>query len=179
MEVVNMINLFYIGLYLIAIVLANLLTTWFGPSISVVNAFLLIALDLTSRDKLHDAWHGQGLVWKMTLLILSGSLLSWAINRSAGPIAVASFIAFALANISDAITYQLLKDNVKLLKVNGSNIVSAAVDSIVFPGIAFGLPLLWGIVIGQFLAKVFGGFIWSLILNRKDLKSLNRFPPTA
>jgi hypothetical protein len=41
--------------------------------------------------------------------------------------------------------------------------VSSAVDSLVFPTIAFGaiLPLT---VLGLFLAKLAGGFIWSLIL---------------
>jgi hypothetical protein len=40
---------------------------------------------------------------------------------------------------------------------------SAAVDSIVFPTIAFGgfLPL---ITLGQFAAKVAGGAVWSIIL---------------
>ena len=43
---------------------------------------------------------------------------------------------------------------------------TTAVDSILFPTIAFGsfLPL---IVLGQFAAKVGGGFVWSLLLNRR------------
>jgi hypothetical protein len=167
-------NIYYVVLYLVAVVAANLTVTWFGPSVTIINAFLFIALDLTSRDKLHDAWHGKGLLWKMAALIATGSLLSWILNRNAGPIALASFVAFACANAADALVYQLLHDKAKLLKVNGSNVVSSAVDSFIFPMLAFGFPLLWGVIIGQFAAKVAGGFIWSLILNRGGKKVQNQ-----
>ena len=159
-------NIFYISLYLVAVIAANLTVAWFGPSVTVINAFLFIALDLTSRDNLHEAWHGKGLFWKMAALIATGSLLSWILNRNAGPIALASFVAFACANAADTLIYQLLHDKAKLLKVNGSNVVSAAVDSFIFPALAFGFPLLWTVILGQFAAKVAGGFIWSIILNR-------------
>jgi len=49
------------------------------------------------------------------------------------------------------------------VRVNGSNVVSAAVDSVVFPTLAFGSFLPW-VILGQFLAKVAGGAVWSLIL---------------
>ena len=155
-----------IGLYLIAIVSANLLVAQFGASVSIVTAFLFIGLDLTTRDYLHDKWQGKHLWRNMLLLILTGSLLSAVINRNALPIATASFMAFLLAGVADTVIYQLLGNKSRLVKVNGSNVVSSAVDSLVFPAIAFGFPLLIGIVIGQFVAKVFGGFLWSLILNR-------------
>lgn len=51
------------------------------------------------------------------------------------------------------------------MRVNGSNVPAALVDSIVFPTIAFGALLPW-IVLGQFAAKVLGGFVWSLLLNQ-------------
>ena len=156
----------YIGLYLVAIVLANLVIAWMGPSATIWVAFLFIGLDLTARDHLHDAWKGRGLVWKMGLLIGAGSVLSWVLNRDAGQIAMASFVAFACAGLADAIVYHLLGDRARLLKINGSNVVSAGVDSLVFPALAFGFPLLWGVMLGQFAAKVGGGFIWSLILHR-------------
>jgi uncharacterized PurR-regulated membrane protein YhhQ (DUF165 family) len=131
---------------------------------------LFIGLDLTSRDHLHDAWHGRGLAWKMAALIAVGSLLSWLLNRNAGPIALASFAAFACAAIVDTAIYHLLKDRSKMLKINGSNVLSAAVDSLVFPTLAFG-AILPVIVIGQFAAKVLGGFLWSIVLNRKAVSS--------
>ena len=155
----------YVALYLVAIVAANLTVAMWGPSMTIVNAFLFIGLDLTSRDKLHDAWHGNGLVWKMALLIATGSLLSWLLNQNAAQIALASFVAFAAAAVTDTVAYHLLRNRVWWQRVNGSNVVSAAVDSVVFPTIAFGafLPV---IVLGQFAAKVLGGALWSVVLGK-------------
>ena len=152
-----------ISLYLIAIVLANLSSTFFGPSASIANAFLFIGLDLTTRDKLHEEWKNRGLVWKMGLLIAVGSLLSYLINRNSAQIAIASTLAFAAAALTDGVVYHWLSDRTKMQKVNGSNAASALVDSVVFPTVAFGslMPL---IVIGQFAAKFFGGFLWSILL---------------
>lgn len=155
-----------IVLYLAAIVAANLTVAWFGPSVTIINAFLFIGLDLTARDRLHDAWRGSGLAWKMGLLIAAGGLLSYLLNRDAGPIAVASTVAFATAASVDAIVYHLLRARPFLIRANASNIPAAATDSLVFPTLAFGGFLPW-ITLGQFAAKVAGGFIWSLILGRK------------
>lgn len=157
----NMLIILYLG----AIVAANLLVVRFGPSISILNAFLFIGLDLTTRDALHERWTDN--LWiKMFALIATGSLLSWLLNRNAGPIALASFVAFAGAGIADTIVYQLLGDKSRFIKMNGSNVVSAGVDSLIFPAMAFGFPLLWTIVLGQFIAKVFGGGIWAYVLTR-------------
>lgn len=153
----------YILMYLAAIVLANLSVVMFGPSITVANAFVFVGLDLVARDKLHDAWHGNYLWLKMAALIATGSVLSWLVNRDAGQIALASFVAFGLAGIADTITYHLLRNRAWWQRVNGSNVVSAAVDSIAFPTIAFG-ALLPAIIIGQFAAKVAGGAVWSAII---------------
>ncbi len=152
-----------IGLYLAAIIAANLTVAWFGPSVVIVNAFVFIALDLTSRDRLHATWQGRGLVWKMGALIASGSLLSWLIDGAAGPIALASFIAFAVSATLDTLIYQLLRERAYMVKVNGSNVVSAAADSILFPTLAFGVFLPW-IILGQFVAKVAGGALWAYLL---------------
>lgn len=153
---------------------ANLLVAQFGPRVAVVNAFLFIGLDLTARDYLHDTWHHRGLIWKMALLIGAGSVLSWFLNRNAGQIALASFVAFALAGIADAMVYHILGDRARLVRINGSNVVSAAVDSVAFPALAFGLPLLFGIMAGQFIAKVSGGFVWSLILGLRKTIAVPR-----
>jgi queuosine precursor transporter len=156
----------YVLMYLAAIVAANLTVAWFGPQMTILNAFLFIGLDLTARDKLHDAWHGNGLVWKMASLIAVGSLLSWLLNRDAGQIALASFVAFAAASIVDTAAYHLLRHRVWWQRVNGSNVLSAAVDSLVFPTIAFGAFLPW-IVLGQFAAKVLGGAAWAWALSAR------------
>jgi uncharacterized PurR-regulated membrane protein YhhQ (DUF165 family) len=156
--------------YLAANILANLSVTYFGPASTPINAFLLIAFDLVARDKLHESWKHKHLWPKMLLLVGTGALLSWFLNRGAGQIATASFIAFLLTGMTDTIVYQMLKNHTRFLKVNGSNVVSAAVDSIAFPTIAFGSFIPW-IILGQFSAKVLGGYIWSLILYRGDKPS--------
>lgn len=155
----------YVLMYLSAIVVANLVITQWGPSMSIITAFVCIGLDLTARDHLHDAWKHQGLVWKMALLIGTGSIISYLLSHEAKQIAIASFIAFGCAGLVDAIVYQILGEKSRFIRINGSNIPSALTDSIVFPTLAFGglLPI---IVLGQFIAKAFGGFVWSIILEK-------------
>jgi queuosine precursor transporter len=157
----------YVVLYLVAIVLANLSVAAWGPSVVIINAFLFIGLDLTARDHLHDAWRGNNLLIKMTALIASGSILSWALNHDAGPIALASFVAFAAAAAVDTAVYHLMGAYPRWLRINGSNVPSAFVDSLIFPTLAFG-SFLWPIVLGQFAAKVLGGFVWSLVFRWLD-----------
>lgn len=155
-----------VSAYLAAIVAANLLVATFGPGVTVLNAFLFIGLDLTTRDALHEHWHGRQLWPKMALLIVAGSALSWLLNRDAGPIALASLVAFAASGAVDAVAYALLGRYGRLVRVNGSNVLSAAVDSLIFPTLAFG-GLLWPIVLGQFAAKVLGGALWAWLLTRR------------
>lgn len=152
-----------VALYLAAIVAANLSVAAWGPAVAIVNAFLFIGLDLTTRDALHEAWRGRGLVWRMAALIGAGSLLSYALNRAAGPVALASFVAFAVSAGLDSLTYALLGRRAYLVRVNGSNLVGAAADSLLFPTLAFG-AFLPGIIAGQFAAKVAGGLIWAYVL---------------
>lgn len=154
-------------MYLSAVVAANLLVATFGPGVSLACGFVFIGLDLTSRDALHAAWRGRGLAWKMAALIATGSALSYLLNANAGPIALASFVAFAAAATVDTLLYSLLHAHAYLVKVNGSNVASAAVDSLIFPALAFGLPLLWWIVVGQFVVKVAGGALWAYLLRRR------------
>lgn len=152
-----------VAVYLAAITTANLLVSAFGPSVAIVNAFFLIGLDLVARDHLHDAWRGRHLWPRMLALIVAGGVISLALGGS-GQIALASMAAFILAGIADAVTYAGLRERAYLLRVNGSNVVGAAVDSLMFPLLAFGLPLLWPIVLGQLAAKVAGGALWSAVL---------------
>jgi queuosine precursor transporter len=155
-------------MYLGAIITANLIITKFGPAASIITAFFCIGLDLTARDYLHEVWHNNHLKLKMGALIATGSILSWLVNSDAGRIAIASFIAFALAGAADTIVYSRLFNRLRIIKINGSNVGSALVDSIAFPTLAFGvfMPL---IILGQFAAKVGGGFLWSLVIVKLNL----------
>ena len=53
-----------------------------------------------------------------------------------------------------------------LRRANGSNLAGAAVDSLVFPTLAFG-ALMPHIVALQFIAKVSGGAIWTWLLSQQ------------
>lgn len=145
--------------------MANMIVVKFGPSSVLIVGFLLVGLDLTSRDYLHELWHGRQLWPKMLLLIGTGSLLTWLLNKDAGQIALASFVAFASAGVVDAITYHLLKNKLFLLRVNGSNVFASFTDSALFLTIAFG-AFMPGLIFAQFGVKVAGGFVWSLVLRK-------------
>lgn len=148
-----------VAVYVAAMSSANLIVAALGPWVSPVNSFFLIGLDLTLRDKLHDAWRGD--VKKMAVLILAASCLSYAINPSSGLIALASFVAFAASAAVDWIVYGKINGGY-MKRVNGSNAAGAAVDSLVFPTIAFG-TLMPAVIAAQFFAKVGGGYVWSLL----------------
>lgn len=148
------------ALWLLAIVGANLSIGHFGPEVSIINSCLLIGLGLTTRDHLHNKWDGKHLKLRMGLLIATGGLLSWLTQPAAGKIALASIIAFAISEVVDAVVYH------KTRSINKSNAVSAFIDSVLFPTIAFGgFPVL--IILGQWVAKVGGGAVWAFILRKK------------
>jgi hypothetical protein len=153
-----------IYIYIISLTVANLLVAWLGPWFSPINAFVLIGLDLVLRDKLHDRWQGDRLALRMFGMIAVAGLLSWIINKDAGIIAIASVVSFMVAMTVDSVIYQKLKKLPWWQRANGSNIGGAATDSVLFPTIAFG-SMMPEIVALQFVAKVGGGFIWSLLID--------------
>lgn len=146
-------------IYVLAICAANFSVHVFGPLVTPLNAFLFIGLDFVIRDKLHERIG----IMRMFCLISIAGVISFAVNPATDMIAIASVAAFALAATADATVYQALIKKPWLVKSNGSNIAASAVDSVVFPLIAFGAFLPW-VVAGQFIAKVFGGAIWSWLL---------------
>lgn len=155
----------YVIAYIASIVLANLLVAAIGPWFSVINSFVLIGLDLSLRDKLHESWSNNKLTQKMLALILAAGAISYALNPASGQIAIASVVAFCLSMAVDSAVFQRLKDKAWWLKSNTSNIAGAAVDSLLFPTIAFG-ALMPHIVAMQFASKIAGGFAWSLLLRK-------------
>lgn len=158
--------MFFVALsaYAVSMVLANLLVAKFGPQITPVLAFFLIGMDLTLRDWLHVRIKA----WQMGVLIGCTGLLTYALNPAAGQIAVASSAAFTAAALVDWAAFAKLRGS-WLFRANGSNVAGAAIDSLIFPTIAFG-ALMPSIVLAQFVAKVAGGAIWSAILNTKNAK---------
>jgi uncharacterized PurR-regulated membrane protein YhhQ (DUF165 family) len=146
--------------YVCAMLLANLLVFKFGPAISPVLAFFLIGFDLSMRDWLHVRLR----VWQMLALIAASGALTYLLNPAASKIAIASAVAFTLAAAVDWSVFSVTRGS-WMKRSNVSNIAGAAVDSITFPTLAFGV-FMPHIVAMQFAAKVCGGAIWSWALAR-------------
>jgi uncharacterized PurR-regulated membrane protein YhhQ (DUF165 family) len=149
-----------IAAYAAAMILANLSVAAFGPWVSPINAFVLIGLDLALRDWLHVRLR----VWQMGTLIAGTGALTYLLNPAAGMIAIASSAAFTAAAVVDWATFARLRGS-WMFRANGSNVAGAAVDSLVFPTLAFG-ALMPQIVLAQFAAKVAGGAVWAWIIGR-------------
>ena len=152
--------IFAIVIYAVAMTCANLSIAAFGPWVSPINAFFLIGLDLALRDWLHVRLR----VWQMGALIAATGLLTYILNPSAQHIAIASAVSFALAALADWLTFTKLQGS-WLRRSMGSNVVGAAVDSLIFPTLAFG-ALMPAIVLMQFAAKAAGGAMWAALMNR-------------
>ena len=149
-----------IAAYAAAMILANLSVAAFGPWVSPINAFVLIGLDLALRDWLHVRLRA----WQMGTLIAGTGALTYLLNPAAGMIAIASSAAFTAAAVVDWGTFARLRGS-WMFRANGSNVAGAAVDSLVFPTLAFG-ALMPQIVLAQFAAKVAGGAVWAWIIGR-------------
>lgn len=152
--------------YAAAMTLANLSVATWGPWVSPINAFILIGLDLALRDWLHVRLRA----WQMGLMIACTGLLTYALNPTAGMIAIASACAFTAAALVDWATFAKLRGS-WMFRANGSNVAGAAVDSLIFPTLAFGV-FLPHIVALQFFAKVAGGTMWTFVLNK--MRQANR-----
>lgn len=151
--------------YATAMILANLSVAAFGPKVTPINAFLLIGLDLALRDWLQVRLRP----WQMGLLIAATGLLTLGLNPAAGRIALASAAAFTVAALVDWAVFSRMGGS-WLRRANASNVAGAAVDSLVFPTLAFG-ALLPGVVAAQFVAKVAGGAVWSWLLSRQSARA--------
>lgn len=146
--------------YASAMTLANLSIATFGVWVSPINAFLFIGLDLALRDWLQM----QLKAWQMAVLIAVSGGLTYALNQDAGMIAIASAVSFTVAALVDWAVFSKITGS-WFKRANVSNVAGAAVDSIAFPTIAFGV-FMPEIVALQFLAKIAGGAVWTYLLGK-------------
>lgn len=146
--------------YASAMTLANLSIATFGVWVSPINAFLFIGLDLALRDWLQM----QLKAWQMAVLIAVSGGLTYALNQDAGMIAIASAVSFTVAALVDWAVFSKITGS-WFKRANVSNVAGAAVDSIAFPTIAFGV-FMPEIVALQFLAKIAGGTVWTYLLGK-------------
>lgn len=150
-----------IAVYAATIVAANLLVAQFGPVITPVLAFVCIGLDLALRD-----WLQVKLTrWHMAALIVGTGVLTFLLNPAAERIALASAASFIAAALADWLAFNTLAGS-WLRRSVGSNVAGAAVDSLLFPTLAFG-ALMPGIVAAQFVAKTAGGAMWAWLLSKR------------
>jgi uncharacterized PurR-regulated membrane protein YhhQ (DUF165 family) len=156
--------IFAVVAYAAAIILANYLVSIFGPTITPVNAFVFIGLDLALRNWLNLQMNK----WQMGAMIFGTGVISYFLNDTMQIIAIASAVSFTLASLVDWAVFNKVTGK-WLKRANISNTAGALVDSIAFPTIAFGV-LMPEIVLLQFLAKVLGGFIWTLLLTKLPQK---------
>lgn len=149
-----------IVIYAFAMTAANMSVAMFGPSVTPINAFVFIGLDLALRDLLHTKINR----WQMLGLIAGTGLLTYVLNPAAGMIAIASAVSFTAAALVDWSIFSRMPGS-WMRRSNASNVGGAAIDSLLFPTIAFG-ALMPHIVLMQFVSKVLGGAFWAFVISK-------------
>jgi len=153
-------------IFVFAVTGANLLVQQIGPNISIVTAFFLVGLGMTTRGFLQECWGPGHLTRNMIALTALGCLGSLLINRDTLQLVIGSGVGMAAALLAGTWTHTRLAHRSLTQRINGANLASAFADSLFFPLIAFGWPPLVLVICGQFIAKVLGGYCWSVVLKR-------------
>lgn len=138
--------------FISTILLANWLTSAFGFvgvgfGLAATAGTYAAGFALALRDLTHDTLGRTATIG----IIVAGAVLSFTV---AGPfIAVASGVAFLLSELADLAVYSPLRRRNWAGAVVASNLVGAAIDTIVFIGIAFGVAAISGALAGQLVGK--------------------------
>lgn len=149
-----------LSLYVSLFILANLLVGIFGPWITPINALVIIGADMVIRDRIQ---YENGFSWAIFCCLLAG-IITFLINPETQMIAVASFVSILLAGISSALVFKLKNGNF-YSKSYPANVICAAIDSLVFPYVAFG-SIMFDISLMQFIAKVVGATLVLYIMRK-------------
>lgn len=126
-----------------------------GFGLSAPSGVLMIGLALVLRDWLHEV---AGWRWALVAIIVGGAA---SLAFSPPALAIASAVAFTLAELADLGVYSKLRERGKPLAVMCSQLVGATIDSAVFVFLAFGSLDLSA---GTTLAKVYSGAAVALAL---------------
>ena len=156
-------TLVLVAAYLVALVLANLLIFQMGQVALLVTGLLLVPFDFAIRVRLQEAWAGPQLWVRLLGLMLAGGVLTILALPDAGQVALASVSAFAGGSIMGALAYTGMSRWWRALARPCALGVMSAVDSMIFPMIAFEQVSV-GLMVGQFFMKwlVSMGFLRSL-----------------
>jgi hypothetical protein len=87
-----------------------------GPWFALIDSVLLIGLDLTLRDVLHERLSRA----QLAAVIVGAGALTWLANPAANHIAIASATAFILAALADWLAYSLLLSRPWMVRCNAA-----------------------------------------------------------
>lgn len=146
-----------IVLYVGFIVLANILAAnyiiplFFG--LVVPAGVFAVAPIFTIRDKIHQKYGYK----KTFLLVILAAVLSYVLSVVTGSpilgkVTLASLLAFFVSESADTLIFQVMIQQSWMKKVIVSNLISCALDSVIFIWIAFGFS--WSFILGQYIVKV-------------------------
>jgi hypothetical protein len=144
-------------LYVAAIVAANWLTSRYGLvpvgfGLTVTAGTYAAGIALFARDIVQDTAGRRAVIVGIAI----GALLTWATSPA---LAVASAVAFLLAEAADMVVYTPLRARGWARAVLASNAVGAVVDTLAFLALA-GFPVTVGSVGGQLIGKL----AWATLL---------------
>ena len=151
-----------------SIIAANYVTTDYGfiPvgfGLMATAGTFFAGFALAARDAIQDAW-GR---WPVVGVILAGTALSFIIAEPV--IAVASAVAFLVAELLNFAVYTPLRERAKLgdrrwaVAVASSNVVGAIADTVLFLGIAFGAAAIMPALAGQLVGKTYATVLYLVI----------------
>lgn len=117
-----------------------------GFGLMAPSGVLMIGAALVLRDWLHEL---AGVKWSVAAVLFGGAL---SLLFSPPALAIASAVAFVIAEMADLSVYTPLRKKGMALAVMVSGVVGAALDSLIFVYLAFGS---FEFSIGTTLAKVY------------------------
>lgn len=157
-----MIKVFWIALYVLSIVMANLLTTTFGLipigfGLMVTAGTFAAGFALIARDAV-QVRSSKSVV---LIAIVLGAGISAVTSNPA--IAIASGTAFLVSEFVDFAVFTPLRGKNLAGAVVASSVVSAPVDTVLFLQLAnFGVT--WQAVLGQFIVKTALALIAAIVI---------------
>jgi queuosine precursor transporter len=123
-----------------------------GFGLQAPSGVVFVGVSLSLRDSLQDLGGARSTV----VAILVGALISSVINPQ---VAIASGVTFLVSELADFAVYTPLRRTHLAWAIVTSNIVGAAVDSVLFLALAFGAAR-----VSQYaFAQVIGKFEWSVV----------------
>lgn len=115
-----------------------------GLGLMAPSGVLMIGLALVLRDWLHEI---AGVRWVLVAIAAGGAL---SLGVAPAGLALASVVAFTLAELADLAVYAPLRRRRLILAVLASGLVGSVIDSAIFLWLAFGsLDYIAGQVVGK------------------------------